>query len=201
MARKDEETPGRAPDANDPARQRAFAELITAHYDSLRLVAERTLRAEHETAGFGAAALAPSSLVTEAVIRLMNQRELPETTSHLRGLASVFMTRVIADRRRKRLAGKRDARITERLDTEAEGSIVGGTTHVADRDELSRLEEAMIEIAARHPRQVEVVTLHSVAGIPLERVAEMLGISPATAQRDFAAGRERLARAIVRRRG
>ena len=201
MPRTDHGTPGRGPDANDPARQRAFAELITAHYDSLRQIAERTLHAEHETAGFGAAAVEPTSLVTEAVIRLMNQHELPQTKSHLRGLASVFMTRVIAARRRRRLAGKRDARITERLDTEAEGRIVGGPSYVADRDELARLEEAMIEIAARHPRQVEVVTLHSVAGIPLERVAEMLGISAATAQRDFAAGRTRLARAIVRRRG
>jgi DNA-directed RNA polymerase specialized sigma24 family protein len=131
----------------------------------------------------------------------MNQHELPQTQSHLRGLASVFMTRVIADRRRRRLAGKRDARITERLDTEAEGSLVGGTDRPADRDELVRLEKAMIEIAARHPRQVEVVTLHSVAGIPLERVAQMLGISPATAQRDFASGRARLARAVAQRAG
>ena len=192
-------TPQPAPDSNDPERQRAFAALITAHYDGLRQVAERTLRAEHETVGFGAAALGPTSLVTEAVIRLMNQRELPQTKSHLRGLASVFMTRVIADRRRRRLAGKRDARITERLDTEAEGSLAGGTDRPADRDELARLEEAMIEIASRHPRQVEVVTLHSVAGIPLERVAEMLGISAATAQRDFASGRARLARAVAGR--
>jgi RNA polymerase sigma factor (TIGR02999 family) len=192
-------SPEPTPDANDPGRQRAFAALITAHYDSLRQVAERTLRAEHETVGLGAAALGPTSLVTEAVIRLMHQRELPRTKSHLRGLASVFMTRVIADRRRRRLAGKRDARITERLDTEAEGALVGGADRPGDRDELVRLEEAMIEIAARHPRQVEVVTLHSVAGIPLERVAEMLGVSPATAQRDFASGRARLARAVVGR--
>lgn len=189
-----------APDANDPARQRAFAELITAHYESLRHVAERTLRAEHETAGLGAAALAPSSLVTEAVIRLMNQRVLPRTSSHLRGLASVFMSRVIADRRRKRLARMRDSRVTERLDTDAEGPPAAGCDSVADRDELARLEEAMIEIAALHPRQVEVVTLHSVAGIPLERIAEMLDISIATAQRDLAAGRERLARAVARKR-
>ena len=96
-------TPQPAPDSNDPERQRAFAALITAHYDSLRQIAERTLHAEHETAGFGAAAVEPTSLVTEAVIRLMNQHEVPQTQSHLRGLASVFMTRVIADRRRRRL--------------------------------------------------------------------------------------------------
>jgi DNA-directed RNA polymerase specialized sigma24 family protein len=54
----------------------------------------------------------------------------------------------------------------------------------------------MIEQAATHPRQMEVVTLHSVAGIPMDRVAAMVGISPATAHRDFAEGRAHLARRL-----
>ena len=111
------------PDLNDPERRRAFAELVSQHYEQLKDIAQRTLRAEHETAGFGAAALAPTSLVTETVIRLMDQRDLPATDSHLRGLASVFMTRVIADRRRNRLAAKRDVRLTQRLDTQAEDEL------------------------------------------------------------------------------
>jgi DNA-directed RNA polymerase specialized sigma24 family protein len=43
---------------------------------------------------------------------------------------------------------------------------------------------------------MEVVTLHSVAGIPMDRVAEMIGVHVATAHRDLAAGRERLAREL-----
>lgn len=186
---------GGAPDLRDPARQRAFAELVSAHYDALREIAQRTLRAEQETAGFGAAAIAPTSLVTEAVIRFMNQRELPSAEAHLRGLASVFMTRVIADRRRARLAARRDARLTTRLDTEAEGQEAA-PPDPAGREDLERLEEAMIRLAEHHPREMEVVTLHSVAGIPMDRVAEMIGVHVATAHRDLASGRERLARAL-----
>ena len=186
------------PNLNDPERRRAFAELVSQHYEQLKDIAQRTLRAEHETAGFGAAALAPTSLVTETVIRLMDQRDLPANDSHLRGLASVFMTRVIADRRRNRLAAKRDVRMTQRLDTQAEDELHdtppdGASTPRAD---LELLERAMIEQAATHPRQMEVVTLHSVAGIPMDRVAAMVGISPATAHRDFAEGRELLARRL-----
>ena len=186
------------PNLNDPERRRAFAELVSQHYAQLKDIAQRTLRAEHETAGFGAAALAPTSLVTETVIRLMDQRDLPANDSHLRGLASVFMTRVIADRRRNRLAAKRDVRLTQRLDTQAEDELHdtppdGSETPRAD---LKLLERAMIEQAATHPRQMEVVTLHSVAGIPMDRVAAMVGISPATAHRDFAEGRELLARRL-----
>jgi RNA polymerase sigma factor (sigma-70 family) len=189
---------GGEPDLRDPARQRAFAELVSAHYDALREIAQRTLRAEQETAGFGAAAIAPTSLVTETVIRFMNQRELPVREAHLRGLASVFMTRVIADRRRARLAARRDARLTTRLDTEAEGSAEAATGEgdLAGREDLERLEAAMVALASDHPREMEVVTLHSVAGIPMERVAAMLGIHVSTAHRDLASGKDRLARAL-----
>jgi RNA polymerase sigma factor (TIGR02999 family) len=186
------------PNLNDPERRRAFAELVSQHYAQLKDIAQRTLRAEHETAGFGAAALAPTSLVTETVIRLMDQRDLPATDSHLRGLASVFMTRVIADRRRNRLAAKRDVRMTQRLDTQAADELhdtpPGGSE--TPRADLELLERAMIEQAATHPRQMEVVTLHSVAGIPMDRVAAMVGISPTTAHRDFAEGRALLARRL-----
>lgn len=195
----DEGGPG-GPDMRDPARQRAFAALVSEHYGSLREIAQRTLRAEQETVGFGAAAIAPTSLVTETVIRLMNQRELPSREAHLRGLACVFMTRVIADRRRARLAARRDVRATTRLDTEAEIEEELGPG-AEGREDLERLEHAMIGLAACHPREMEVVTLHSVAGIPMDRIAEMLGVHVATAHRDLASGRERLARALRRDRG
>ena len=194
MASDEHPTPS---DLNDPGRRRAFAELVSRHYPALRDIATRTLRAEQETAGFGAAALAPTSLVTEAVIRLMGQQDLPANDSHLRGLASVFMSRVIADRRRRRLAAKRDARLTQRLDTEAEESIhFRSVDGKADRADLEELERAMVELAATHPREMEVVTLHSVAGIPMERVAALLDVSLATAHRDLAAARELLARRL-----
>ena len=191
--------PGPGPDLHDPVRQRAFAELVSAHYDALRDIAQRTLRAEQETAGFGAAAIAPTSLVTETVIRFMNQHQLPVAEAHLRGLASVFMTRVIADRRRARLAARRDTRLTTRLDTEAEGPEEE-PRDPATREDLERLEDAMIRLAEHHPREMEVVTLHSVAGIPMERVAQLIGVHVATAHRDLASGRERLARELRSRR-
>jgi RNA polymerase sigma factor (TIGR02999 family) len=186
---------GTGPDLHDPVRQRVFAQLVSTHYDALRDIAQRTLRAEQETAGFGAAAIAPTSLVTETVIRFMNQHQLPVAEAHLRGLASVFMTRVIADRRRARLAARRDARLTTHLDTEAEGPEEE-PRDPATREDLERLEDAMIRLAEHHPREMEVVTLHSVAGIPMERVAQMIGVHVATAHRDLASGRERLAREL-----
>jgi RNA polymerase sigma factor (TIGR02999 family) len=186
----------RSVDLNNPERQRAFAELIGRHYPALRDLAARTLRAEHETLGFGAAALAPTSLVTETVLRLMKQDELPLNDSHLRGLASVFMTRVIADRRRARLAQKRDTRVTQRLDTEIGGGLRDDATSVPLRGDLELLEQAMIDLASTHPREMEVVTLHSVAGLGMDVVADLVNISVATAHRDLVTARSLLARKL-----
>lgn len=179
----------------DPKAKRAFADLIAQHHDALRDIAVRTLRAQQETAGFGAMAIAPTSLVADTVLRLMDQRELPTKPAHLRGLASIFMTRVIADRRRARLASKRDARVTARLDTQMDPPAPDAVRRLPTAD-VRHLEDAMVRIAARHPRQMQAVTLHLVAGIPLERVAELLAVSPATAQRDVEAGKTRLAREL-----
>lgn len=176
--------------------RRDFEELVSQHYGTLRELAVRTLRAESETLGFGAAALGPTSLVHDTVERLMRQDALARDENHLRGLASIFMTRVIADRRRHRLADRRDARITKPLDTEAEASIPDSRTPGAPPEELEGLERAMVSLAATHPREIEAVTLHHVAGIPMERIADMLGVSLATAHRARAEGRELLARRI-----
>lgn len=186
----------RTADLNNPERQRAFAELIGRHYPALRDLAARTLRAEHETLGFGAAALAPTSLVTETVLRLMKQDELPLNDAHLRGLASVFMTRVIADRRRARLANKRDARLTQRLDTEIGTGLREDAPNASARADLELLERAMIDLAGTHPREMEVVTLHSVAGIAMDVVAGLVNVSLATAHRDLIAARSLLAKRL-----
>jgi DNA-directed RNA polymerase specialized sigma24 family protein len=59
----------------------------------------------------------------------------------------------------------------------------------------------MLKLAATNPREMEVLTLHSVAGVPMARVAELLNVSTATAHRDLAAGRELLARRLRSLRG
>lgn len=177
-------------------RRGEFERLVADHYATLRELAVRTLRAESETAGFGAAALGPTSLLHDTVERLLRQDALPSDEPHLRGLASIFMTRVIADRRRARLADKRDVRITKPLDTDAEANLPAEPSEPPDRAALEQLEQTMLELVRTHPREMEAVTLHHVAGLPMEAVAEMLGVSLSTAHRARQDGRELLARRL-----
>lgn len=153
--------------------------------------------------------MSPTSLVAESVMRLLQQRERPMRESHLRGLATVFMARVLADAAKSRLRQKRGGRAVRRSLADPDVSVelsappsrgvqgAEGESSI-DRDELLG---AMERVAEAFPRAMEVVTLHLVADIPLARTAELVGVSERTAYRDLQEGRKALARELRRSRG
>ena len=180
-----------------------FATLVEQHYSALRRIAERSIKSRSYPAS-----MSPTSLVAESVMRLLQQRERPMRESHLRGLATVFMARVLADSAKSRLRQKRGGRAARRslsdpsvsVELEAPSSGVGRRSADApsvDRDELLG---AMERVAEAMPRAMEIVTLHLVADIPLARTAELVGVSERTAYRDLQEGRKVLAEELRRSR-
>ena len=176
-----------------------FAQLVEKHYSVLRRIAERSIKAR--TYG---AAMSPTSLVAESVMRLLQQREQPMREPHLRGLATVFMARVLADSAKSRMRQKRGGRLSRRstddpavilnlVSPASSPSASDAEATAVDRDQLLH---AMERIAERLPRAMEVVTLHLVANIPLARTAELVGVSERTAYRDLQEGRQALAREL-----
>jgi RNA polymerase sigma factor (sigma-70 family) len=178
-----------------------FTQLVEKHYAVLRRIAERSIKART----FGAA-MSPTSLVAESVMRLLQQREQPMRESHLRGLATVFMARVLADSAKARLRQKRGGRLPRRsvddpavvLDLTARPSGAAASDADATTVDRDQLLHAMERVAERLPRAMEVVTLHLVANIPLARTAELVGVSERTAYRDLQEGRQALARELER---
>lgn len=181
----------------------SFAQLVEQHYAALRRIAERSIKSRSYPLG-----MSPTSLVAESVMRLLQQREQPMRESHLRGLATVFMARVLADSAKSRLRQKRGGRAVRRsladpgvsLELAATPPESGGGTAAepsVDRDELLG---AMERVAESLPRAMEIVTLHLVADIPLARTAELVGVSERTAYRDLEAGRRALAQELQRSR-
>ncbi|MBX9581938.1 MAG: RNA polymerase subunit sigma, partial [Gemmataceae bacterium] len=55
--------------------------------------------------------------------------------------------------------------------------------------ELLDVDEVIDRLAAERPQAAELVKLHVFAGLPLERAAEVLGISPRTGYRMWAHAR------------
>jgi RNA polymerase sigma factor (sigma-70 family) len=172
-----------------------LASLLEQHYGTLRLMAAKALRDRT-----GVERMSPTSLVAESIVRLLQQRNRPIDDDHLRGLATVFMARVLADHAKARMRLKRGSgRGASSLDELAGGAESAGRGAPRAHEPLQALIEreallaAMQDVAETLPRPMEVMTLHLVAGIPLARVAEMVGISERTASRDLEDGRSALA--------
>ncbi len=148
--------------------------------------------------------MSPTSLVAETVMRLMKQRKQPRSEDHLRGLATVFMTRVLVDSARARRATRRGgwnaARSLNGHTAELQCSLHSdsGATPSANGSPIDhdKLLQEMCELAEEMPRQMEVVTLHVLAEIPLRRVAKMVEVGERTAYRDLNDGLSALARRL-----
>lgn len=170
-----------------------IGELVAQHYGALRSLAERQLAADRARTGF--ATLSPTSLLGETFTRLLRQETRIVNESHLSAIATMLFMRVLADRRRKRLATKRGGRNSkfpvDGLERESdERSPEEDALLAADVDFLH---EKLAELAEREPRRAEAISLHTIGGMTVPMVAELLGVSVSTVERDLALARAWLA--------
>ena len=166
----------------------ASEKLLDLLYADLKVRARRCLR--RERVGH---TLQPTALVHEAYLRLAGQARVAwRNRSQFLALAAVMMRRVIVDHARGRAAGKRGrswARIT--LD-EAVAASPGLDMEILD------LDAALTELAGQDPRQSRLVELRVFGGLSYEEAAEVLGVAPITARRDWTIARAWLFRRLSR---
>lgn len=130
-----------------------------------------------------------TDLVHEAWMRLIaNGAPEFESRAHFFGAAANAMRRHMIEAARRKGSLKRDASRKEALgeDPDVEPGVPLGDV-LAVHEALAKLEET-------YPRQARVVNLRFFAGLALPEVAELLGLSLATAERDW-----RFARAWLQR--
>lgn len=164
-----------------------LARLVDRNYASLREIADREISARNL-----ARSVSPTSLVAETVVRLMRQRNMPRTAPHLCGLSTILMGQTLADRARrartiKRNPGHRPVPLPSDLQHDRRASLRMSPDPKAAvlRDQLLK---ALQELAAGHPREMEVITLRLILEMPMEKVARLVGISTRTAYRDLNEG-------------
>jgi RNA polymerase sigma factor (TIGR02999 family) len=163
----------------------ASEQLLTLLYGDLKRRARRQLRGERR-----GHTLQPTALVHEAYLRLIRQTEVSwQNRAQFLGLAAVMMRRVLVDHARNRQAEKRGGAAV-RVPLEAE--VASAPPPEA---EFGDLEKALEELAQQDPRQARLLELRVFGGLSYEDAAEVLGVSPATARRDW-----RIARAWLFRR-
>ena len=153
----------------------ALDRLIPIVYGELRRLAHRELRGEARERTMGT-----TGLVHEAYLRLVGQNHTRlESRRHFLNVAAQVMRRVLVDGARKRGAVKRGAgAATMRLEDVPEP--IGQPD-----DELLALDEALSRLEKFDPALSRLVELRYFAGLTFEEAGEILGISTATAWRDW----------------
>jgi RNA polymerase sigma factor (TIGR02999 family) len=169
-------------------RRDALDRLLPLVHDELHRIAAgymRRERADHT--------LQPPALVNEAYLRLVDQRDVEwRDRAHFLGVAAQLMRMILVDHARARRAAKR-AGGAERVPLD-ETVLVGGERDV----DLLALDEALARLAAFDAGLCRVVELRYFGGLTTREAAEVLGISTATVEREWATARGWLRRELTR---
>jgi RNA polymerase sigma factor (TIGR02999 family) len=160
--------------------------LLRSVYDELRRLAAFQLQRERPNH-----TLQATALVHEAYLRLAAQDKSKWSDRvHFIAMASEMMRRVLVDYARGHVREKRGSGI-EKLSLSEAAELVGG------RDvELLDLDRALDRLAEIDPRKAKMVELRYFGGLTTEEAAESIGISLATAERDWKFSRAFLIREL-----
>jgi RNA polymerase sigma factor (TIGR02999 family) len=169
----------------------AAQELLPLVYDELRKLAAQKMVQE----GPGQT-LQATALVHEAYLRLVGTEGRGwNSRGHFFAAAAEAMRRILIERARRMHAARRGGG-QNRLDLDPAELAAPERS-----DDLLALDEALEQLAIKDARKAELVKLRYFAGLTMEQAAEALGISTATAHRDWNYARAWLHRSITRNSG
>lgn len=167
------------------AEERVFALL----YDDMTRIAERLFRSQrpHHT-------LEPSALVHEAYLKIAGAGNEAswQDSAHALAVAARAMRQVLANHARDRAAGKRGGA------DRGERVTVSGVSDGEGREvDAAALHEALEHLAALDARQARIAELRVLAGLEIERIATLVGVSPRTVELDWKMAKATLKRLLA----
>ena len=167
-----------------PADSSALDHLFSVTYEELRRLAASVSR------GDPGATLSPTALVNEAWLKLAGSPHLADTSPlHFKRIAARAMRQVLIEAARRRQADKRGAGAAVVTFDESVADVTGGA-------DLLELDAALEELARLSPRQALLVESRFFGGLDVAEAAELIGVSEATALRDWRAAKAWLAREL-----
>jgi RNA polymerase sigma factor (TIGR02999 family) len=160
-------------------RREALDRLLPIVYEQLREIAHQRLAARSP-----AGTIETTALVHEAYLKLVDQSTAEwRDRAHFLALASVAMRHVLIDRARARTASKRGG---ERDRVTLEDDAVAVENQAAA---LLEIDDALDRLANADPRLARVFECRFYGGLTEEEIAEALGITVRTVERDWAKAR------------
>jgi RNA polymerase sigma factor (TIGR02999 family) len=161
-----EAAPGQPPDAD---------RLIPLVYDEMRQLAANYLRRENP-----GHTLQSTALVNEAFLKLVDQTRVNwQGKTHFFAVGAEIMRRILVDHARTKQRQKRGGD-RQRIELHDDLKVS------AQRDEdLLAVDEAILKLAERDPRQAKIVELRFFGGLTVAEVAEVLGVSKRTVESEW----------------
>ena len=159
--------------------------LFSLTYEELRRMASTVRR------GDPSQTLNTTALLHEAWMKLARSPEFASMSMlHFKRIAARAMRQVLVEAARRRKAGKRGSEVL--LVTFGDDAAPA----VTSESELLALHEALERLAGMNARQAQMVESRFFGGMEMAETAKLLGVSEATALRDWRAAKAWLAREL-----
>ena len=158
------------------AGDRGALDQLTPHvYRELRRLAGHFMQNERP-----GRTIQTTALVHEAYLKLIDVTNVDwQHRAHFFAVSAQIMRRILLDRARRRVAGKRGGE-APRVNLDQ----IADVAPIRDR-ELIALDDALKTLAEVDPRRARVIELRFFGGLSVEESAEVLKVSPDTVMRDW----------------
>jgi RNA polymerase sigma factor (TIGR02999 family) len=157
----------------------ALDEMMPEVYSELRRLAEGYMQRERPQH-----TLQPTALVNEAYLRLVGQESVDwSNRAQVLGVAARMMRRVLLDHASGHNAAKRPGLLEQTQLGETQATTLPKPVDIVD------LDLALNELQVLDPQLSALVELRFFGGLTIDEAGEVLGASPATVEREWAAAR------------
>lgn len=136
--------------------------------------------------------LQPTALVHEVYLKLVGSENIEwQDRAHFFGVASRLMRQILIDHARTKNRKKRGGEFRTQIELDAAVSI-----NAARQLDVLAVDEALTQLEHLDQRQAKIVEMKFFAGMTIEEIGEVLGISPATVKREWTSAKLLLTRML-----